>query len=148
MNILALDMANLLGFVRGTPGDSGTEELGLSGLPMWERRDIFAEWLESFGVHSADGEFDIIAYEKPHMRGLAATRQAYEMLSALEEHAHNIRADLRGVHSGTLKKFATGNGKATKAEMVEAARSKWPGIFIMDDNHADALWVWEWARKQ
>jgi Holliday junction resolvasome RuvABC endonuclease subunit len=38
----------------------------------------------------------------------------------------------------TLKKWATGSGKATKDEMGEAARKFYDGV-ITDDNHADAI---------
>lgn len=41
----------------------------------------------------------------------------------------------------TIKKHATGKGNAKKEAMVEAARARWPAITIVDDNHADALWL-------
>jgi len=37
----------------------------------------------------------------------------------------------------TIKKFATGNGKATKDEMIAACQKNW-GIIPFDDNEADA----------
>lgn len=43
------------------------------------------------------------------------------------------------VSTSTLKKFATGNGRAEKAEVVDAMRSLWPHAVVRDDNQADAL---------
>ena len=32
--------------------------------------------------------------------------------------------------------------------MLRAARAKWPDANIKDDNQADALWLWDWAREE
>lgn len=45
-----------------------------------------------------------------------------------------------GVPVGTIKKRATGSGRASKDDMVEACR-KHLGIDPEDDNEADALWI-------
>ena len=47
---------------------------------------------------------------------------------------------LNGIPVGTIKKHATGNGRATKQMMIDAAREKlnYKGN---DDNEADALWI-------
>lgn len=52
---------------------------------------------------------------------------------------HNIAYDSIAV--GTIKKFATGNGNASKDMMVEAAMKKYPTQNIRDDNQADALFI-------
>lgn len=46
-----------------------------------------------------------------------------------------------GLPVGRIKKFATGKGNASKQEMIDAAKNRWSGIPIIDDNHADALWI-------
>ena len=43
------------------------------------------------------------------------------------------------VHTGTLKSWATGDGRADKKAMVQAARELWPTATIRNDNEADAL---------
>lgn len=48
-----------------------------------------------------------------------------------------------GVPVGTIKKFATGHGNASKPMMVEFARSK--GVDVKDHNQADALALLFWA---
>lgn len=49
--------------------------------------------------------------------------------------------EIRGIYPAVLKKFATGSGKAEKKAMIAAACRRWPGITILDDNHADALFL-------
>lgn len=58
------------------------------------------------------------------------------------------------VHGWTLAyldvsaiKAATGYGGAKKDAMISAARMVWPEVKLLDDNHADALWVAEAYRK-
>jgi Holliday junction resolvasome RuvABC endonuclease subunit len=46
-----------------------------------------------------------------------------------------------GYHITSVKKTATGNGHAGKAEMIEAAKQQFPQLEILDDNMADALHV-------
>lgn len=47
----------------------------------------------------------------------------------------------------TLKKLATGNGRADKAEMVAKAQDEWPGC-PDNDNVADAFWLAFEAHKR
>lgn len=60
-------------------------------------------------------------------------------------------ADLRGlppparVHVGTLKKFACGDGRATKEAMTAMAKLRWPEQAVIDDNEADSLHVLDWV---
>lgn len=53
---------------------------------------------------------------------------------------------------GTLKKFATGHGGATKEMMAKALRTQYPEFKEaiwrgLDDNAIDAIWLWLWAKK-
>lgn len=50
---------------------------------------------------------------------------------------------------GTLKKFATSNGGATKEQMSAALKRQHPGRWNanLDDNTIDAIWLWLWAQK-
>ena len=64
-------------------------------------------------------------------------------LTAWCEH-HQI--PYQGVPVGTIKKHATGKGNASKAEMIAAAKAR--GHDPVDDNHADALALLDWAMAQ
>lgn len=50
---------------------------------------------------------------------------------------------------GTLKKFSTGNGAATKDDMERAFRQRIPPLngFYTDDNSIDAYFIWKWATQ-
>ena len=50
------------------------------------------------------------------------------------------------VHTATLKKFATGNGRASKEDMVKAAIQR--GWNPVDDNEADAILLLEYAPNE
>ena len=54
---------------------------------------------------------------------------------------HNI--ELMPVHTATLKKFATGSGRANKDDMVQAAKAR--GWSPQDDNEADAQLLLDYA---
>ncbi len=45
----------------------------------------------------------------------------------------------------TLKKFATGSGRAKKPDMIKWAQMRWPEQHVKDDNQADALHVLDWV---
>ncbi len=51
-----------------------------------------------------------------------------------------------GVPVGTIKKFATGNGNASKLAMVAAMKER--GHKPQDDNEADALALLYWRLEQ
>jgi hypothetical protein len=57
--------------------------------------------------------------------------------------------DIRAVPVGTLKKFATGKGNATKPMMAAhlQGRLPWVGIENLDDNAVDAVWLWLYAKE-
>ena len=48
---------------------------------------------------------------------------------------------MEGFAAGTLKKYATGSGRAEKPEMIHAVNQKFRGLDITDDNIADAVHV-------
>lgn len=53
------------------------------------------------------------------------------------------------VPTGTLKKFATGHGGATKEMMAAALSRKHPEIHLTEnatDDTVDAIWLWQWAK--
>jgi Holliday junction resolvasome RuvABC endonuclease subunit len=53
------------------------------------------------------------------------------------------------VPTGTLKRFATGSGSASKEVMAKYLKSRYPQYWSenYDDNAVDALWLWLWAKE-
>lgn len=145
-DIYAFDLAATTGWARCVDGrvTSGVERfVG----PRVVRLGRFREWLWRV-LPPAILPGAIVAYERPHLRGYDATLSLVGYVLTLEERAYAIGAKLLGVHTGTLKKHATGFGKASKEAMVGAARNRWPGFDPATDDEADARHVLTWAADQ
>ena len=63
------------------------------------------------------------------------------MVGILHKLAYEYDVTIMGVHPSTIKKVLTGNGRAKKPEMVLAARDRYPGLDIHNDDVADAIAV-------
>lgn len=144
--ILALDMANKTGWAENVFDTNGTHEFGfMPAEVMGARFSRMSEFLDdSFG----ECHWESVYYEQAHQRGGAATRSAMALICAVEQFAYARRIPIYPVHTATLKKHATGSGRAQKFEIVNAAKEAWPEIEIIDDNHADALWLLDYAENQ
>lgn len=55
---------------------------------------------------------------------------------------------IESVNPTTLKKFATGSGRAKKDVMMDEATRRWPSVNVFDHNQADALLILSWAMDQ
>lgn len=91
----------------------------------------------------------LVAYELPHASGRLAAQYHYGIIAVCQMFAAQVGADVIGVHSATLKKHATGNGRAEKDQMVAAAyRARLvpkDHVFASHDE-ADAIWIMDYAR--
>jgi crossover junction endodeoxyribonuclease RuvC len=85
-----------------------------------------------------------VAYEEVRFhRGGGATAVYEGLVSHLQSWCERIGVTYQAIPVKTIKKYACGNGNADKSKMIAAAKVKWPHIEIVDDNHADALWIGE-----
>lgn len=145
MNILALDLATKTGWALK---EDGKLEYGLQvfdvkrGESPGMRFLRFNRWLREVAVR-----VELIIYEQAHNRGGAATEIANGFTTRVQEFCAEHGIEHSSVHTATLKKFATGSGRAGKEEMVQAAQ-KSLGYQGNDDDEADALWLLEYARKE
>ena len=90
-----------------------------------------------------NGRIDLIVYEQAHHRGGAATAVCVGLATEVQAFAAEHNIELLPVHTAALKKFATGSGRASKEEMITAARARsWEPV---DDNAADAALLLEYA---
>jgi len=148
--ILGLDMATKTGLCfleNGKVFASGVQDFskrrGESNGIMFMR---FRKWLVELPAISPTAII-VIAYERAHMRGGAAT----EIALGLQTHAQEVAAvqgvESVGVHTATLKKFACGAGRADKSQMIAEAW-KILGRPPIDDNEADAVHVARWAESE
>jgi Holliday junction resolvasome RuvABC endonuclease subunit len=81
-----------------------------------------------------------IALEVAHFRGGPATRIGVGLNTAVLMFCADRNVSPIPVHTGTLKKWATGAGKASKAEMMLEA-SKRADRDILNNDEADAILI-------
>lgn len=144
METLALDLGSTTGWAV-SPRESGTWDLRpRRGDSPGMRYILLRQRLQA--VLDAHPSLKLVVYEQPHNRGGAATEYAYGCVATLQAWCAEKGIDHTGVHSATLKKAATGRGNAKKPEMIALAKSKWPDIRIVGDDHADALHLWQYAQ--
>jgi len=144
MKILALDMATKTGWATNIHGNrSGVIEFQLKrGESPGMRFLRFRAWLNE--LHKLlSGETDVIAYEQAHHRGGAATAVCVGLITEVHAFAAEHNIELMAVHTATLKKFATGSGRANKKDMVKAAQNR--GWNPQEHNEADAQILLEYA---
>jgi Holliday junction resolvasome RuvABC endonuclease subunit len=137
MNVLALDLGTATGFAIWKGGEilSGVKKLRHDRRASGARFLDFRNWLiETINAHNICSVFFERVYghkgtDAAHVYG----GFMYALAAVCEE--ESIRCV--GIPVTTIKKYATGNGRATKEEMIAAARSR--GFNPVDDNSADAL---------
>jgi len=147
MNILALDCGTKTGYATNLLNGEGSGVVDFkpkareSGGMRFLR---FASWLsEMFDLVKPD----LVVYEMPHNRGGSATEVLNGMVAIVQKECASRGIEYTTVHSATLKKFATGSGRAGKEDMIHKAIE----VFnkrILDDNEADALWLLEYAKEE
>ena len=153
MIIIGLDIAHKTGWVVGNVHSDRTTEWMESGVENFKpdkntsRGISFLKFRKWFGDLVTAWEPDLVMYEQPHMRGKDATTVLMGYITRLIEvcDTRTPQVQYDTVQTNTLKKFATGKGNAGKPEMIEKAKHRFPGLDIIDDNHADALHVFQYA---
>ena len=147
--ILAVDQATSCGFAHSnSPELSGVWDLSIradesSGMRLVRFEAKLREMLVGPGV-------DVIVFEsvtvnsgpKANSNGVKLGAKLQAVIEMLCEQVQGV--ECRGYNLNTIKSFA---GQKSKEGMIAAAKAKWPGIEIIDDNHADALWLCELAKR-
>ena len=94
---------------------------------------------------------DAVFYENSSFmqRSGAAAMVSPALITRVQEHCAVRGVSVHSIYPVTLKKYATGSGRAQKPEMIEAARKRWPRDLeqegAIDDNLVDALWLLDYA---
>jgi Holliday junction resolvasome RuvABC endonuclease subunit len=148
-DILGLDLALHTGYARIVAGrvyESGVLDLSHVRDGMGRHNGhAFAALYDWLGEQA--GPFTLLAYELAHHRGGPATRLACGWQAVVQMFAaRRGMAPPVAVATMTLKKWATGSGKAGK-DQVEAWAEIQLGRPPIDDNEADAVAVAMWANS-
>lgn len=180
MRVLALDLATKTGWALwdGARIESGVQDFskqrGESNGMLFLK---FNRWLDRVGIsfleRGAGGlkwvPAELIVFEQAHHRGGAATEIAVGLMTRVLEFCARYGIEHAPIHSMTLKKWATGSGKADKQAMILAAAKKkyelggvrtkmkvdssfqfasGGGQVILDDNEADAILLLGYALEK
>lgn len=145
-DILALDPATKTGFAHST-GPSGVWDLSCRrmikgvGARLLRLQTFLDASLEDHGL-------DLVVYEQATwgLRG-SAIRLAGSIEGTILLFCERENIPCEAVSPKVIKKHATGNGNAKKTIVLRAARERWPLQTIIDDNHADALWLLDFAKE-
>mgnify|MGYP001563702698 CR=1 FL=1 len=146
MKILALDCATKTGWAlySGRLLESGVQDFtkrrGDSNGMMFLR---FRKWLD---LLIATEMPDAVVYEQSHHRGGAATEIGVNLTGRVQEVCADRGVEFSSVHTTTLKKWATGHGKADKGQMMARA-AVYIGRPPIDDNEADAVMLAAFAAE-
>lgn len=104
----------------------------------------FKRWLGNTHAHCS---LDQIVYEAVRRHNGTIAGQTYGgFMATLQTFGDDYQIPYEGVPVGTIKKFITGNGKASKLDMINAMEKK--GHRPRDDNEADALALLYWRMGQ
>lgn len=125
-----------------------------SGVVSFERRrgesygSMFLRFRRWLTVDMLDAHpITFVAYERAHHRGGAATEICTNLTGRIQEECEARSIQYAAIPSVTLKKSATGKGKASKEEVMVAA-SAFAGRQVKDDNEADAIMLAVYAHAE
>lgn len=144
MKILAVDQATKAGWAV-TPEVSGTWNLAVlrdesAGMRLIRFRAKLKEII-------ALEKIEVVVYERVAGRFKSSISVSAELAGTLKVVCEDAGIQYRAFSAGEIKKHATGKGGCGKPAMIAAAEKKWPHLLIIDDNHADALWMLDLANK-
>jgi crossover junction endodeoxyribonuclease RuvC len=148
MKIAAFDLGTKVGFAvcDGSTRYSGSQNLAARKHENWAARfENFRHLLDKIG---GSGPFDRVVYEEVRAHSGTDAAHVYgAFMAELHKWCNERGVPLSGVAVGTIKKFATGKGNASKMEVLMAVEKRW-GVLPQDDNEADAIALLEYARSE
>jgi crossover junction endodeoxyribonuclease RuvC len=146
-NTLAIDPATATGFAHSS-GEHGVWDLSKNRWPdrpggRWCRlEELILQANEKWGP------IEQIVIEEASLGAHAMPVITFHnrLLGNVERVACHLAVPLMFVPIGTLKKFATGSGSATKDQMVRALQTQF-GLRVTDHNEADAIWLLKFSQQ-
>lgn len=148
LRILALDLADTTGWARLYA--NGEIKSGVLSLKLRDDETPGARWQRARKtILELAAGVELITWERIVARSAVwAASTLFGLETQVLEVCHILGADALTVMPATLKKFACGNGRAKKPEILAAARKRWPKVTFATHDEADARFVLEWARQE
>ena len=145
--LLALDLGTATGWALSHHGKIRSGMISFKDTPF-DCKDSkytrFRRWLDHQKAHF---EFEQIIYESVRRHAGTIAAQVYGgFMGTLQVFSDHHQIPYEGVSVGTIKKFATGHGHASKLDVMKAMVHK--GHQPKDHNEADALALLYWAMAQ
>lgn len=144
MNVLSLDIASTTGWALDTQvygtWDLKTlkdESMGMKLIRFRSKLRIICE----------SHDIEIMVYERPAGKHANSIIHQSKLIAVMEEFCEEKNIEYRAYSAKEIKKFATGNGNASKGDMIKAAKTKY-GYDGNDDNEADAIHQRELFRSE
>lgn len=146
MKVIAFDLGTVTGWACSGP-ESGTFDTRPSryeggGVRILRFRDHVVKLLD---LHKP---VSVVFEEVRRHLGTDAAHVYGALMGVLMEECEKRNIAYSGVPVGTIKRHATGKGNAKKDQMIAAAQRLYPGVDIIDDNHADALCLLHYEMKE
>ena len=148
MKIIAFDLGKNMAWASNWSGKSIRKETTINTHSFLLKGDVRAHRLHSLLSyllcnHADLPGHDIVVYETPFARGRDATRSLWGIAGIIEACATNAGLPVVDVAVPTIKKFATGHGKASKDQMIIAAQRM--GYVGTNEHEADAVCLLRYA---
>jgi Holliday junction resolvasome RuvABC endonuclease subunit len=162
LKVLALDLGTKTGFAYNTDDGklhAGTHVLASpKEITLWRKQrfdrrlDLRPIRLYQWLMHRlSESKPQILIFEDVMFSTTALATQMWATLRcALWMAAYDANIPIECVPVGTLKKFVTGNGHATKEAMEASVKTRWPDAWNskLDDNAVDATGLFFWAQEK
>mgnify|MGYP001827113551 CR=1 FL=1 len=121
-NAMAFDLGTKLGCAWSSEDQVHTEMVDLTkGEKDAIRAQKFARFAQYVKYRLETDKPDFVVYERPFSRGLAATRHGWGFAGILEASCCFLDIPCVDQVPTTIKKWATGSGKASKEDMIAKA---------------------------
>jgi len=150
-HILGLDLGTQCGWCLAE-----IDRRAMIGAGVWDCRENrfegrgmrFIRFVSFLDKVHATNPLKMVAVEEVHRHVATAAAHIYGgFLSHVQSWCERNKIAYTGVPVASIKKLATGKGNSKKDAMIAAANAKWPSAEIVDDNHADALWLTEYVLR-
>ncbi len=120
MNIITFDLGSSMAYAHNLDGFPHVEHKTFPGSRV-ERAAATFTWLEARLENDAERD-TVVVFERPFARGRDATRCLWGLANSIEVLAQLNGLPVVDIDPSSIKKWATGSGKADKPAMIAAAQ--------------------------